>query len=101
MKKLIFDLVDEVFDDGDALLVKNGGREDRIALSDVKNVSYSPLINPPRVTLSLRKRSFFGDKVSFCAPVRFIPFSTHPIIDELIERIDAAREGHDRPRQSP
>ena len=42
----------------------------------------------------------FGDNVSFCAPVRFIPFSTHPIINELIERIDAAREGHDRPRQS-
>jgi len=29
--------------------------------------------------------------VAFCAPVRFVPFSTSPIIDELIQRIDATR----------
>jgi hypothetical protein len=54
MRKLVFDLVDEVWDDGDALLVKNRGEEERILLSDIKNVSYSPYMNPPRVTLSLR-----------------------------------------------
>ena len=55
MKKLVFDLVDEVWDDGDALVVKNRGQEERIALADIKNVSYSPFVNPPRVTLSLRR----------------------------------------------
>ena len=29
MKKLVFDLVDEVWDDGDTLLVKNRGQEER------------------------------------------------------------------------
>jgi hypothetical protein len=90
-KKLIFDLVDEVWDAGDALIVRNKGQEERIALSDIMNVSYSPFVNPPRVTLSLRRPSVFGDQISFCAPVRFVPFSTSPIIDELIKRIDAAR----------
>jgi hypothetical protein len=33
----------------------------------------------------------FGDRVSFYAPVSFMPFSTSPIVDELIKRIDAAR----------
>lgn len=47
MKKLVFDLVDEVFDDGNALVVRNGGKEDRIALSNIVNVSYSPYVNPP------------------------------------------------------
>ncbi len=42
MKKLVFDLVDEVWEDGDSLLVKNRGREEHIALHDIKNVSYSP-----------------------------------------------------------
>ncbi|WP_068029867.1 hypothetical protein [Rhodoplanes sp. Z2-YC6860] len=93
MKKFIFDLVDEVLDAGDALLVKSGGRDDRIALSDIKNVNYTPMMSPPRVTLSLRKPSVFGDKVTFCAPIQLIPLSNHPIIDELIERIDAARDG--------
>lgn len=91
MKKLVFDLVDEVWDAGDALVVRNRNQEERISLSDIINVSYTPLINPPRVTLSLRRSSIFGDKISFGAPVRFTPFSTSPVIDELIQRIDAAR----------
>jgi hypothetical protein len=91
MKKLIFDLVDEVLDAGDALIVRNGNREDRIALSDIMNVNYSPMVNPPRVTLSLRRLSAFGEAVTFCAPVRFVPFSTSPMIDDLIRRVDAAR----------
>ena len=50
MQKLVFDLVDEVCDDGDALVVKNRGQEQRIALADIKNVNYSPFVSPPRVT---------------------------------------------------
>jgi hypothetical protein len=91
MKKLIFDLVDEVLDAGDALIVRNRGQEDRIALSDIMNVNYAPLVSPPRVTLSLRRTSAFGTEVTFCAPLRFVPFATSPVIDELIRRIDAAR----------
>ena len=91
MKKLVLDMVDEVLDAGDALLVRNGGQEERIALSDIMNVNYTPLLNPPRVTLSLRRPTMFGTQVTFCAPVRFVPFTTSPIIDELIQRIDAAR----------
>jgi hypothetical protein len=91
MRKLIFDLVDVVVDLGDALLVKNGNQEDRIALFNIVNVNYSPLVNPPRVTLSLRKPSKFGAQVAFCAPVRFVPFAPSPVIDALIARVDAAR----------
>lgn len=91
MKKLVFDLVDEVWDDGDALIVKNGGQEQKIALGEIKNVSYSPFVNPPRVTLALRRPSVFGDQITFAAPVRFVPFSTSPIINDLIDRIDRAR----------
>ena len=91
MKKFVFDLVDEVLDAGDALVIRNGHLEERVALSEIMNVSYSPFMNPPRVTLSLRNPSMFGDRVSFCAPVSLLPRSTSPIIDELIKRIDAAR----------
>jgi hypothetical protein len=91
MKKLIFDLVDEVVDVGDALIISNGGRQERVALSDIVNVSYSPFVNPPRVTLSLRTPGAFGSRVTFCAPIRLVPFSSSPVIDALIERIDAAR----------
>jgi hypothetical protein len=91
MKKLVFDLVDEVWDDGDALVVKNRGRNERIAFVDIKNVNYSPFVNPPRVTLSLRRQTTFGDQITFCAPVRFIPLTASPVIAALIDRIDQAR----------
>jgi hypothetical protein len=91
MRKFVFDLVDEVWDVGDALIIKNGGREERIALSDIMNVSYTTVSNPPRVTLTLRGPSDGGREISFCPPVRFVPFAKSPIIGELIERIDSAR----------
>src|SRR5262245_30047303 len=65
MRKLVFDLVDEVWDAGDALIVRNADREDRVALSNIMNVSYSPFVNPPRVTLTLRQQSLFGKQISF------------------------------------
>ena len=33
MKKLVFDMVDEVYDDGDALVVRNRGQEQRIQMA--------------------------------------------------------------------
>jgi hypothetical protein len=91
MRKLVFDLVDEVYDAGDALIVKNRGREERIALSDIMNVSYTTFSNPPRATLTLRGPGDGGREIIFCPPVRFVPFAKSPIIGELIERIDSAR----------
>ena len=73
MKKLAFNLVDEVFDAGDALIVRNGGREERIALADITNVNYFPYGSPPQVTLSLRRSSAFGDTIVFCGPSSFMP----------------------------
>ena len=101
MKKFVFDLADEVLDAGDVLVIRNRHLEDRIALTDIMNVGYSPYANPRRVTLSLRAPSLFGDRVSFLPPVSFLPFSTSPIIDELIERIDAARRSGPKPGSRP
>jgi hypothetical protein len=92
MRKLTFDLVDEVLDAGDTLVVRSGGQEDRIALRDIKNVNYSPYMSPPRVTLSVRRSTLFGQTVTFCAPVSIVPFSSSPIIQELVERVDSARQ---------
>jgi hypothetical protein len=92
MRKLIFDLMDEVWDDGDSLLVRNRGEEQRVALADIKNVSYTQFMNPPRVVLSLRRKTAFGDQIAFCAPVRFVPLASSPVISDLINRIDTARQ---------
>lgn len=91
MKKLVFDLIDEVYDEGDSLLFKNSGKEVRISLRDIKNVSYQTMMNPPKVTLSLRHETDLGNELSFSPPMSFIPFKQSKDIEELINRIDQAR----------
>jgi hypothetical protein len=93
MKKLIFDLADEVVDEGDALTVRFGSERQRIPLSEIINVSYSYMQNPNRVTLTLRTPCQFGKEVAFSPPARFLPFAKSPLITDLIERVDAARRG--------
>ena len=53
-RRLIFDLADEVTDEGDALRVRFGHEEERIPFAQIMNVSYTGMMNPPRITLMLR-----------------------------------------------
>lgn len=92
-KYLIFDVVDEVWDAGDALVVRNRGQEERIAFAAISNVSYSRLFNPPRVILSLRTPGLFGDKIVFFGPVRLVAFAPSAQIDDLIKRVESTRPG--------
>ena len=92
MKKLIWDLADEVLEAGDRLLVRFGNEQDEIPLANIINVDYQYMTSPPRVTLTLRTPSRFGDKIAFCAPLRFIPLARSAVIDGLIQRVDAARQ---------
>ena len=92
MKKLMWDLADEVEDAGDRLIVRMGSDEEQIPLANIMNVDYQYMTSPPRVTLTLRTPCRFGDKIAFCAPLRFIPFARSAVVDELIQRVDAARQ---------
>lgn len=91
LKHLVFDLMDEAYDEGLSLLFKNNGKSVRIHLTDIKNVSYTVVINPPRVTLSLRHKTEFGDEITFSPPASLIPFRKNKDIMGLIDRIDRAR----------
>lgn len=90
-RRLIFDLVDEVWDDGDVLIVRNAGTEERIALKNIINIGFSTMTNPERVTLTLREAGVVGKEITFSPPRRFLSFARSPIIGDLIERVDRAR----------
>ena len=80
-------LVDEVWDVGDALIVRSRGLEERIALSDIEKVSYQWLIRGSRrATLWLRRPSAFGHKIAFTGPFFF-----RPVVKNLNQRIALAR----------
>ena len=91
MKKMVWDLADEVMDAGDSLVVRFGSEQENISLSNIINVSYSYMMNPARVTLTLRTPGRFGKEVSFSPPQSFVPFARSPVVANLIERVDAAR----------
>jgi len=93
MKKLVWDLADEVYDCGDALLVRNRGAEQRVVLSNVMNVGASTFTNPPRVTLRLVNAGKWGREISFIPVIRFTlnPFAKYPVAEDLIVRVDRAR----------
>ena len=74
MRALVFDLMDEVWDEGSTLLAKNRNKEERIPFKNIKNISYSTMTSPNRVSLSLRVPSQFGNEVSFSPPASWVPF---------------------------
>jgi hypothetical protein len=93
MKRLLWNLVDEVYDGGDFLLIKNRGEEERVALSDIMNVSVSTYPNPSRITLKLVKPGKFGKEITFApaASSALNPLAKNQVADDLIVRVDQAR----------
>jgi len=91
MKKLVFNIVDEVWEEGDTLIVRNKGEEIYVALSEIINVSYSGFTNPPRATLTLRHTGPWGKETTFLPPRGPFPGLKSPVIDSLIEKIDIQR----------
>ena len=92
-KRFVFDLADAVVDHGAFLSVRRGSVEDKIYLENIMNVSATPYMNPPRITLRLISSSKFGKEVSFSPKATFSlnPFAKSKIADDLIERAYAAR----------
>jgi hypothetical protein len=90
--QVLWPLADTVDDAGDALLVRRGGVEQRVALDDVLDVAMAHG-NPPRIVLRLRTPGRFGDEIVFLPPpgVRAGVAARPPLADELIARIDRAR----------
>lgn len=95
-RRLLFDLVDEVWLDGNELVVVQRSERTRVPLANVMNVNSSVMTNPPRITLMLRTASSrLGETVSFMptGPRGLLNgFKPDPIATDLIQRIDALRQ---------
>jgi len=93
-KTRIWGLVDEVLDCGDTLLVRNRGAEERIPLTNIKNVTASALVNPRRVALQLIRPGKFGAEIAFI-PVSGLldnPFAKNPVAEDLAARVTSAHQ---------
>ena len=84
MRALIFELVDEVFLNGDQIIIRNRRKVDKFAVTNILNVNLT-MSNPERITLTLKQPCLFGKVVTFSPPMRFWPFGNHPVARDLIE----------------
>jgi hypothetical protein len=95
MRKLIFDLMDEVYDGGDRLIVRNGGVEDAVPLANIINVNHVIAVNPTRIVLTLRQPCRFGKKIAFSPRVTWSDIESlgfsNTLADTLVARVDAVR----------
>jgi hypothetical protein len=75
---------DEVFDDGDKLIIRNGGREDVVSFKDIQEVQVD-VMRPSGITIHFRRDSIFGRSIKFLPSIGFLTFSK--IADSLRCRV--------------
>ena len=96
MRGMVWDLMDEVYDCGNFLLVRNRDEEDSIPLANIMNVSASTNQRPPRITLRLVKPCKFGTEITFSplTPFTLNLFAKNNVAEDLILRVHEERSKH-------
>lgn len=98
MKGLLWDLADEVWDDGDALVVRKGKQQERILLSeigligcDVGKLFERGYGSPTRVWLRTHHHPRERPDITFLPIADFWPWRLHPAVRDVVLRIEGAR----------
>jgi hypothetical protein len=82
-------LIDEVFIDNDEIVVKSGGQEDRVPITNIISIKDYTLARPERIVLILKEPCRFGGEIMFLPSCRMCRFwTTHPIVEVLNRSID-------------
>lgn len=91
MRRFTFSLADQVFDAGDALVIRRNGRELRVLLANVTGVKYSIIADPPRITVAFTTAAVPEARVEFMPRVfaGMCLFRQHPLLEELRKRAGA------------
>ena len=92
-KANIRDLLDEVYDCGDYLLVKRGGQEDTVLLSNINYVYFTTdrQGSQRRIHLRLDTPGKFGTELSFALSANFFSPQKSEIAEDLVARTNKAR----------
>jgi hypothetical protein len=78
--------LEHVWLSGDDLVVFRGGRELRVPLGDVRDISETRWSRVKTVTIKLRPGHPAGDEIFFIPPVTLLPFLSHPVVKDLYRR---------------
>ena len=81
-------LMDEVYDEGDSLLLRRNGTEQRLPLDQIHKVS---IYNNTWITLKTTSGGALGKSIRFVLTPRLFNFTKHPYFTELKRRVESAR----------
>ena len=100
----VFFLMDEVFDDGDSLLLRNSGKEVRIPLQEIENICYPKKNNYysrlEQVELTLKHPTEFGTEIYFLsAGDDLFSNEANTDIPDLMERINQTKTEQNQQEQ--
>ena len=87
IKRTVIPLLDNVYEEGASIILKNGNCEIRVNLTEIKYVDVVPFFSPQRVTLFFKNQTPFGNTASFVPKIYFVPFILHPDVKNVISRI--------------
>jgi hypothetical protein len=93
LKRDIWGLADQVLDGGDYLLVRRGGKQERVLLNNVVNVDVTHQFNVAKIVLRFRTPTAFGEKIAFYPKVSHRLGGRNDIADDLADRIARIRVG--------
>ena len=85
---LALKLLDEVYDDGDSLLMRRNETEQRIHLNQIRKVK---IHNNTWITLKTTNEGALGRSIRFVVTPRFFNFKIHPYFIELLGRVENAK----------
>ncbi len=86
-----WDLADSVYDNGDFLLFKKGKKEQQVNIKDIISINNAIGGFPERITIYSSINGDIGKKLVFSPPLRLKYFYQSPVIKELINRIENAK----------
>lgn len=93
MRRFAFTVADEVYDTGDALVIRNKGREITVPICRLLSAKYSCIADPPRITLAFRLSALAEARVEFIPKIvlRMFVFRAPPLAADLSARIAAEK----------
>lgn len=75
--------------EGKHLLVSNFFKTEKIHIADIQSVDGSSYLSPKLVWFTLKKKSAFGEKITFIPQRRMSAgIGKHPLVRELTEKFD-------------
>jgi hypothetical protein len=78
---------------GADLVISNFFKATRVPLSQIDRVTENVILNIHPVRIHFERPTQFGWKITFMPTVRFIPFRSHPIVNELRELAEQEPSG--------